>query len=59
MDIQELVELIRKDEDCKVLPAAGKPELPNNLKLPVDVTQLYESCGGIYLYESNNYTILK
>nr|WP_310132456.1 SMI1/KNR4 family protein [Burkholderia ambifaria] len=52
--IKELVEIIRSDSRCQVLPVSGNlPPLPNpDLKYPNDLVEFYNICGGVVLFRA-------
>lgn len=55
MDIKELVEKIKKLPNCIVYPSKGLPNVESKHHLPDDVKEFYELCGGITLFENQNY----
>ncbi|WP_167280571.1 SMI1/KNR4 family protein [Paenibacillus lupini] len=56
--MNELIEDIKRIEDCKVLPPSNQPILFNyNHILPADLRRFYELCGGITLFESASYAM--
>ena len=56
MKVKELIEKVKSLPDCKVYPSKGVPKLDNNKhKLPDDVVEFYENCGGITLFFSESY----
>jgi len=56
MKIKELLEKIKALPDCKVYPPNGLPKLDNiNHKLPSDIVEFYQYCGGVTLFKSENY----
>ncbi|WP_105264082.1 MULTISPECIES: SMI1/KNR4 family protein [unclassified Escherichia] len=64
-DIDELLDLIKSDNRCEVIPPDGNlPLLPYDyLKYPDDVIRFYKICNGIKLFCSEeqeiSFTILK
>lgn len=54
MPIKEIVEIIRADSRCQVLPASGSlPPLPNlDMAYPNDLVEFYNFCGGVVLFEA-------
>ncbi|MBR8275295.1 SMI1/KNR4 family protein [Burkholderia cenocepacia] len=50
--IKEIVEIIRSDGRCQVLPASGKlPQLPHaDMAYPNDMVEFYNLCGGVILF---------
>lgn len=56
MNIKELIDKIKTLPDCKVYPPNGLPKLDNTKhKLPDDVIEFYQHCGGITLFNSESY----
>lgn len=56
MKVKELIEKIKKLPDCKVYPGEGLPNLENyHHKLPEDIVEFYENCGGVTLFSSESY----
>lgn len=56
MSIKELIEKIKVMSDCKVYQPMGLPELEDDRhKLPEDVVEFYENCGGMSLFISEGY----
>ncbi|WP_337085152.1 SMI1/KNR4 family protein [Elizabethkingia anophelis] len=55
MKIEELIDLIKQDENCEVIPAKNKIALPTNI--PDDLKKFYELTDGIKLFESEPYGI--
>lgn len=56
MKVKEMIEKIKTLQDCKVYPANGLPKLDNSKhKLPDDVIEFYENCGGVTLFGSQSY----
>lgn len=56
MKVKKLIEKIRKLPDCTVYPSNGLPKLDNNKhKLPDDIVEFYENCGGVTLFHSESY----
>lgn len=52
--IKEIVEIIRSDGRCQVLPVSGKlPPLPHaDMAYPNDMVEFYDLCGGVILFRS-------
>lgn len=52
--IESLIAGFKKNSRCRVLPVKnGLPPLPNgNLLYPNDLTEFYNYCGGVTLFES-------
>lgn len=57
MSIEQLIERIKKLENCYVLPPSGLPSIENGVMLPQDVIRFYELCGGVELYKSKDYCV--
>lgn len=56
--IKDLIDIIKKNKDCIVYSPNGLPNIKNcNHKLPEDLIEFYENCGGIHLYCSSSYSI--
>lgn len=55
MTVRELLEKIRNDPECEVLPPAGIPECAENCRLPDDIREFYGLCGGVVLFPSSEY----
>lgn len=55
MNIHEIIEMIRKDENCKVFQPNGIPELKNGDFLPAEIQQFYSMCGGIQFFKGAEY----
>src|SRR5258708_4249625 len=56
-DVNELIERARATLDCVVYPVAGSPSLPQGIELPPDLSDFYQACGGIDLFQSSGYPI--
>ncbi|MGY5954931.1 SMI1/KNR4 family protein [Kosakonia sp. AX9b] len=54
--INKVLDLIKKDKRCEVIPPKGDlPSLPNNkLKYPEDVIYFYQKCNGVKLFCNDN-----
>ncbi|RQV56757.1 SMI1/KNR4 family protein [Burkholderia cenocepacia] len=52
VSIKEIVEIIRADSRCQVLPASGSlPLLPSpDMVYPSELVEFYNLCGGIVLF---------
>lgn len=57
MTVKELLEKIGNDPECEVLPPKGVPECVENCRLPDDVREFYELCGGAVLFRSADYPL--
>lgn len=57
MNIEHLIEKIRKYENCKILPPSGLPSVEDGNVLPSDVIRFYELCGGVELYKNKDYCV--
>lgn len=56
MDIKFLLDRIKANQSCKVYSSKGIPAL-NNHVLPKDLSEFYTLCGGVLLFENENYGI--
>lgn len=55
MKIKGLIDNIKTLPNCEVYPANGLPKLENgNHKLPSDIIELYQNCGGITLFSNES-----
>lgn len=54
MLVKEIVETIRTDSRCQVLPVSGNlPPLPNHgMAYPNDLVEFYNLCGGVVLFRA-------
>ncbi|MBZ5793561.1 SMI1/KNR4 family protein [Burkholderia contaminans] len=52
--IKEVVEIIRSDSRCQVLPVSGSlPPLPKpDMMYPNDLVEFYDLCGGVILFRA-------
>jgi hypothetical protein len=57
MDLDQLINEIKKNKKCKVLLPSVIPTLPAGLKLPKDLERFYELTGGVSLHTGSNYPI--
>lgn len=57
MTIEKIIEKIRSLPDCRVYPPLGLPKIKNQLKIPTDVIEFYEICGGVILNENAAYSV--
>ncbi len=55
MNISELINLIKQNENCEVRPANNEIALPTNI--PDDLKEFYELTDGIKLFENEHYGI--
>lgn len=53
--ILKILEVIRKDPECKVYPPSGIPDIRPGLKMPDDLRDFYEICGGVDLFLEKEY----
>jgi hypothetical protein len=53
MDIADLIEEIRHTPYCIVYPPEGLPTLREDHRLPDDLYQFYELCGGVRLFDGS------
>jgi antitoxin YokJ len=54
--IKELIQSVRSKSGCFVRPPVGLPDVGSH-RLPDDVQELYENCGGIELFPNRNFGI--
>ena len=57
MEINEIIELLFRDEDCILSPPSDLPSLPAGIRLPVDLKEFYSNCGGCVLFGDEAYGI--
>lgn len=58
MEIREIIEEVKKYPNCKVYPPSGLPVLEKSIyKLPEDVIEFYQQCGGMSLFIDQDYTV--
>lgn len=57
MNMRETIEKIKASPDCMVLPFNGIPNTEDNLELPDDVREFYETCGGVILFQHADYRV--
>lgn len=55
MSIKKLIEQIKMLPNCTVYPPSGLPQLDEKHKLPQDLKEFYEICGGVTLFEAESY----
>ncbi len=58
MDIHQLLELIKLNNDCMILPTKDLPDIPKDLRMPNDVLKFYQLCGGVHLFQSSAFPTL-
>ncbi|GCE23165.1 SMI1/KNR4 family protein [Dictyobacter kobayashii] len=58
MDIDTLVNKIRATPSCQVYDPIGFPALGPNHVLPEDLKQFYTICGGVSLFDAQDYSLL-
>lgn len=56
--MRDLINAIRKQEDCVVYPSKGQPALASNLEMPKDLIQYFNLCSGMELFKSQDYSFL-
>lgn len=56
MKIEQILDKVRKDPECKVFPPAGLPALSVGHVLPPDLRAFYELCGGVELFGEEEYS---
>lgn len=57
MEIQLLIDKIKKLPNCLVHPPAGFPDVEKEHTLPSDLNEFYNICGGIDFYIDCDYAI--
>ena len=58
MEIQELINTIGKDAQCRIFPARGIPVVRGDLALSKDILDFYQVCGGAELFASKPFGFL-
>lgn len=53
--ILKMLEEVSANANCKILPRSGKPALGTLIKIPDDLVEFYELCGGVELYLDRNF----
>ncbi|MBU5316813.1 SMI1/KNR4 family protein [Clostridium bornimense] len=56
MSIIEMIDVIKRNLNCKVYPVNGLPVLPSGFKLPSDLETFYRLCGGVSLFCNSKYS---
>lgn len=58
MKIKDLIELVKRKDDCEVYPPNGYPEFfDDQHHLPEDLNEFYTLCGGLGLFLNSDYPI--
>jgi hypothetical protein len=57
MAVRDLVELASRSDRCAVHPPAGVPTVRPEHRLPDDLAEFYQLCGGVDLYRGADYEI--
>lgn len=57
MNIKEIIEMISKNPQCIVNPPKGLPNIPDGLELPADIKEFYSICGGIRMFDGEEFSI--
>jgi len=59
MSIKSIIEIIKSDGGCQVLPVSGAlPLLPNaDMAYPNDLVEFYSLCGGVILFRAGRSNI--
>lgn len=52
--LAELINTIRLDSNCTVFAPTHIPDLPAGFRLPLDVIEFYNLCGGMEIYCANS-----
>lgn len=55
MNIIELIEKIKNSKDCTVFKSCGFPSIGKSARLPNDLKQFYEKCGGMSLFPNKRF----
>ena len=55
MAVRDLVELASRSDRCAVHPQAGVPTVRPEHRLPDDLAEFYQLCGGVDLYQGADY----
>lgn len=58
MNILEIIELVKKNDKCKVYQPSGLPKLRIGDKLPSDIKEFYNLCGGIKFFCGSEYEFI-
>lgn len=53
MMIKDLIQRAIAEPDCKVVPPLGVPTVADGHKLPGDIIEFYELCGGVELFTNS------
>ena len=53
--ISEIIHEIRTLSHCRVLPRSGAPAHEILFKMPEDLVEFYEQCGGVEIYLDRNF----
>ena len=54
-NVLKLLEILKKDQECKIYPPDGIPVIKAGLKMPDDLRDFYEICGGVELFPEKEY----
>ncbi len=54
-ELQRILHQLSSTADCRILPQSGLPSVRDHERLPEDLKQFYELCGGVYLFERATY----
>ena len=57
MSIIDLIAQIENIPDCIVYPPCGIPVVQDGHKLPSDILEFYQQCGGVKLYEHGSFPV--
>lgn len=57
MEIKRIVQQIEEFNNCIISPPTGLPRLDGNHILPEDVKEFYRICGGIKLFEDEDFGV--
>ncbi len=57
MDVREIIEAVKGMPDCLVLPPKRLPQIEVDLRMPDDLREFYETCGGLILFQHADYQV--
>lgn len=57
MDMINLINKIKSEPKCKILPSMGLPTIATKHVLPFDLTEFYRLCGGIVFFEDSPFSV--
>lgn len=56
-EIELIVGRIRQTKGCRILPPSGLPVIRAQDRLPGDLLEFYQLCGGVHLFDDGEYPI--